>query len=159
MHADAMAGEKKKGACTHGAEGRRNCTETATGGRKARSGPWTVDRPFRRVLVATKADAGSVVGEPDPRSFSLDNAGRVKEGHGVAGSKLGIGCPAVAIEQGEEVLSSSGGASGCAATLPAPCSNAMLPIGSCLGFGGSVSTPLSLASEIMSKVKIWLPVL
>lgn len=89
----------------------------------------------------TKADAGSVVGEPDPRSFSLDNAGRVKEGHGVAGSKLGIGCPAVAIEQGEEVLSSSGGASGCAATLPAPCSNAMLPIGSCLGFGGQSVLP------------------
>lgn len=69
--------------------GRRGVSETELHGdsnrrvgRKARSGPatgdrgpWTVDRPFRRVLVATKAGAGSLVGEPDPRSFSLENAG------------------------------------------------------------------------------------
>lgn len=73
---------------------------------------------------------------------------RVKEGHGVAGSKLGIGCPPVAIEQGEEVLSSSGGASGCAATLPAPCSKAMLPIGSCLRFG--VQSVLPCPSQVRS---------
>ena len=56
-HADAMAGEKKERAhMGGGASQKRNCTETATGGRKAASGqrpaarrPRAVEWPFRWV--------------------------------------------------------------------------------------------------------------
>lgn len=161
-----------------GASQKRNCTETATGRRqgsrrsKACSGPagdrgpWTW-WPFSEgaVLVATKADARSIAGEPDPRGFSSENAGkrrpllrrRLKARNWMpcCGSHRRS-------STGEEEILSSGSASGRQSrnAAPAPCTNAMLPTGSCLGFGGQpvLPCPSQLPSGIMSRVKIWLHV-
>ena len=80
-------GRREKGTCTHG---RRGVSETElhgdsnrrqeSGQRPAASGLATAGRGVAfsvgAVFVATKADARSIVGEPDPRSFSSEYAGK-----------------------------------------------------------------------------------
>lgn len=148
-HADAMAaGErKKKGACTHGATGvsetELHGDSNRAGGRKACGSPATaglfprVQCLWRRRRMLGRSSENRILG-------AFRQSTQVKEGHCVAGSKLGIGCPAVAIELGAWLRRARMQICSVADSISSR-------------IWRSVSTPLSLPSEIMSRLSVPLP--
>ena len=80
------------------------------------------------VSVATKADARSIIGEPDPRSFSSEYAGKRRPLRRRLKARNWMPC--CSHRAVEEILSSG---PGCAVH---ECKYAVLPTASRLGFGG-----------------------